>query len=157
MTDDKTYPTPIGDPDDPLPWLRRAIHLAATPGSEDGDEERILRDAHTQIEQLREGETKACTRCGDDYPLAEVIVHGDRDDPDEVICPDCAEPEDRIVTDGGVTLADMAAPLREAAEAAENDDPEGINDALAELRDELGMTDSEEVAKCGRDVARLRD
>ena len=47
------------------------------------------------------GDTHTCSRCGDDRPLHEVIVHGPREDPDEVVCPDCAEPEDRIVTDGG--------------------------------------------------------
>ena len=45
--------------------------------------------------------SETCTRCGDERPLREVIVHGPREDPDEVVCPDCATAEDRIVTGGG--------------------------------------------------------
>ena len=47
------------------------------------------------------GDTYTCSRCGDDRPLREVIVHSPREDPDEVVCSDCATAEDRIITDGG--------------------------------------------------------
>ena len=44
--------------------------------------------------------TETCSRCGDGRPLREVIVRGGPKHR-EVICPDCAESEDRVVTDGG--------------------------------------------------------
>jgi len=43
---------------------------------------------------------ETCSRCGDEHPFHGVIVHGPREEPDEVVCADCVTPGDRIVTDG---------------------------------------------------------
>lgn len=38
-----------------------------------------------------------CDRCDTDVRLTEATVSGDLTDPEEVICPECTEPEDRFI------------------------------------------------------------
>jgi DNA-directed RNA polymerase subunit RPC12/RpoP len=42
----------------------------------------------------------ACDRCGAAIALREALITGEVENSEEIVCPDCTTPEDRIITDG---------------------------------------------------------
>lgn len=51
-------------------------------------------------ESTQSSERYNCNRCGTGVTLPEALITGELDDPEEVVCGDCIEPADRIITDG---------------------------------------------------------
>lgn len=50
-------------------------------------------------ESTHSAERYVCDRCGTAVTLPEALVTGELENPEEVVCGECTEPADRIITD----------------------------------------------------------